>query len=282
MGFQETPTKFPLLGRAGAGRGALGVRVPVLVSARSSPPLTSGKKLSIVPAPAPSQHRSSCGSQSSGRSRESTRVTVRLGATPARGAAALPSPGRCCFSAPFVLVSDLLRPNCSLCLSFLQVPHFWAKCSRAENSWWHILPRLGEGGKGLATRLPPSELRRGRSVPEGVGWRTADHQQANNGEHSGPRRGWLSPAPGSRLPLCSIRPALKPRPRHVATPPLDLDPPPEPEETERLLSTTHNPAHLAPGYAHCSPAYSLLGLLTCRALSQIPPRPRPPDARPRP
>lgn len=160
---------------------------------------------------------------------------MRLGATPARGAAALPSPGRCCFSAPFVLVSDLLRPNCSLCLSFLQVPHFWAKCSRAENSWWHILPRLGEGGKGLATRLPPSELRRGRSVPEGVGWRTADHQQANNGEHSGPRRGRLSPAPGSRLPLCSIRPALKPRPRHVATPP---------QVKSRLLWTWTRPRNL--------------------------------------
>lgn len=131
-------------------RGAIGVpvRVRVSVSARSSPPLTSGKKLSIVPAPAPSRLSSSCGSQRSGRSREATRVTVRLGATPARGAAALPSPSRCCSSAPFVRVSDLLRPNRSLCLSFLQVPHFWAKCSRAENSWWHILPGLGEGRQG--------------------------------------------------------------------------------------------------------------------------------------
>lgn len=129
-------------------QGAHGVPVRVSVSARSSPPLTSGKKLSIVPAPAPSRHGSSCGSQRSGRSREATRVTVRLGATPARGAAALPSPGRCCSSAPFVRVSDLLCPKRSLCLSFLQVPHFWAKCSRAENSWWHILPGLGEGRQG--------------------------------------------------------------------------------------------------------------------------------------
>lgn len=102
-----------------------------------------------------------------GRSREATRVTARLGATPARGAAALPSPGRRCSSAPFVRFSDLLRPNRSLCFFFLQVPHFWQKCSRAENSCWHILPGLGEGGQGLATRLPPSALRRGRSVRAG-------------------------------------------------------------------------------------------------------------------
>lgn len=105
--------------------------------------------------------------QRGGRSREATRVTARLGATPARGAAALPSPGRRCSSAPFVRLLDLLRPNRSLCLFFLQVPHFWPKCSRAENSCWHILPGLGEGGQGLATRLPPSALRRGRSVRAG-------------------------------------------------------------------------------------------------------------------
>lgn len=53
MGFQETPTKFPLPGTRRR-RGARGVPVRVPVSARSCPPLTSGKKLSIVPAPAPS------------------------------------------------------------------------------------------------------------------------------------------------------------------------------------------------------------------------------------
>lgn len=130
-------------------RGARGVAARVPMFARSPPPppppLTSGKKLSIVPAPAPSRLGSSRGSPRSGRSREATRVTVRLGATPARGAAALPSPGRRCSFAPFVRVPDLLRPNRSLCLFFLQVPHFWAKCSRAENSWRHILPGLGGG-----------------------------------------------------------------------------------------------------------------------------------------
>lgn len=174
MGFQETPTKFPLPGTRRR-RGARGVPVRVPVSARSCPPLTSGKKLSIVSAPAPSSQAARLQSRGSrrsaawrgGRSREATRVTARLGATPARGAAALPSPGRRCSSAPFVRLSDLLRPNRSLCLFFLQVPHFWPKCSRAENSCWHILPGLGEGGQGLATRLPPSALRRGRSVRAG-------------------------------------------------------------------------------------------------------------------
>lgn len=114
-----------------------------------------------------------------------------------------------------------------------------------------FFPGWGRAGKGLATRLPPSELRRGRSVPAGVGWRTADHQQGSSGEHSCPRRGRLSPAPGSSLPLCSVRPALKPRPRHIATPPsvksrlLWTWPRPrkllQPAEIERPLSTTSRP-----------------------------------------
>lgn len=67
MGFQETPTKFPLPGTRRR-RGARGVLVRVPVSARSCPPLTSGKKLSIVSAPAPSSQAARLQSRGSQRS----------------------------------------------------------------------------------------------------------------------------------------------------------------------------------------------------------------------
>lgn len=114
-----------------------------------------------------------------------------------------------------------------------------------------FFPSWGRAGKGLATRLPPLELRRGRSVPAGVGWTTSDHQQTNNGELSRPRRGRLSPALRSRLPLCSVRPALNPSPQYITTPPrvkprlLRTWPRPQkliqPAETERLLSNIPKP-----------------------------------------
>lgn len=86
VGFQETPTKFPLPGTRRR-RGARGVPVRVPVSARSCPPLTSGKKLSIVSAPAPSSQAArlqSRGSQRSarrqvqGKPRVSRRASGRL------------------------------------------------------------------------------------------------------------------------------------------------------------------------------------------------------------
>lgn len=58
-------------------------------------------------------------------------------------------PMPCSSFAPFVCpdpTPQLLRPKRSLCLLFLQVVHFWAQRTRAENSWWHILPR-GQGAR---------------------------------------------------------------------------------------------------------------------------------------
>lgn len=215
MGFQETPTKFPLLGRAGAGERSV---CRSESRSRPGPPRHSPRERSCplfrrphLPGTAPVAEVSAAAGP--GKPRVSRCASERL--QPAE-------PPRChppVAAAPPHLLSAS-RTSSVPTAAFVSPASKFLTSGRSapgrRTAGGTFFPGWGRAGKGLATRLPPSELRRGRSVPAGVGWRTADHQQANNGEHSGPRRGRLSLAPGSLLLLCSV---LKPRPRHKAPPP---------------------------------------------------------------
>lgn len=106
---------------------------------------------------------------------------------------------------------------------------------------------------------------------------TADHQRANNGEHSGPRRSRLSPAPAlanPRAPPAPPRPAPEPRLHEYGHAYSGTDPAPEIFSTCRGrgsgLKYSQTPPIRVLATPIIAPAHSLLRLPTRRAHSQLP------------